>query len=259
MPINGGSQGNPKNSGGEKPQSDSSTETDVDLKGDEVQDPADKDKSGSPSNEEIAAIRHDARYRERRQLVKTLRDQGFDVTSKNLDTFLKGLNPDKLNPKSKTDKSKDDPRSKSKSEDDDESETVKLLRQQLEEVKRNSSTISETAKATIIDGAIARATAGVNFANEDAASDAIAAFERLYTFELADDNRTVRILDRDGEPVMDGYKEATLKGAFKDFIDKRPHFKKAEKKPGTNIDPKKGLSDVNKGINQLFREQLGLK
>jgi hypothetical protein len=182
-------------------------------------DPKDVDpkdpKSGDPKNpstptaEELAAIRHDARYRERRATVNQLKSQGFDVTLKTLDSFLKQLDPKKLNLDPKDPVDPDPKKKKSKVDDDDEGETVKLLRREIEDLKGKASSLSDTTKASVVEAAITKATAGIAFANESAAEDAILAFQHAYQFELADDNRSVRVLDRNGDPILKNYKEVT--------------------------------------------------
>lgn len=208
----------------------------------------------------IAAIRRDSRNSERRRVANILKANGFDASPKNLDDVLKGLKADSA----KKNTSNDTTSKKDTKTDDATSDESKLLRTRLQELERQLAEESTKSRRTVIDAALSRAVAGVDFANERAADDALIAFSNAYEFELADDGRTVRVLGNDGEPVVNKktYKELTLREAFDQFLADRPHFKKAEAKKSTVTTAQKGTgktdTDARAAFNDALRKAAGV-
>ncbi|HEY3875560.1 MAG TPA: hypothetical protein VGM92_08780 [Candidatus Kapabacteria bacterium] len=207
----------------------------------------DQNKPDTPTDDDIQAIRHDAKYAERRNIIRLMREGGHDVNNKTLDSYLESLKPTaSVEPK----------KSKGKTDDEPNAE-AELLRKQLVDVEKERDNYKAANRGPVIEAAIVRATAGIAFANEEAAEDAIAAFQRYYQFEL-DDAGTVQVIDSKGEPLMDKYKAMTLREAFNQFLDKRPHFKKGDKRDGQDLKHQRGAVAQTGTVDDFIRKAAGI-
>lgn len=220
--------------------SDSSTETDASRNDSTAS--SDKDNSTELSDT-LTAVRRDSRNAERRRLVKSLKEIGVDATASNVYDVLKTLKPAQQ-------------AAATPEKEGNTSEADKVFTAKLADAERRAAEAEARANKAAVRSTVASAQAGIEFANSEAASDALLAFEALHSFEVEEGEVKVR---KNGEPIYGkNGKELSVRDAFHLFIDARPHYKKASAKAGTQTEAKKGTT-LTQGLADWMAEEAGVK